>query len=147
MPRVKGVDGREYQWKLQGRAITEDQTSGKSSPHLRVRLLLRKLYPFDARLEEVSLPGSGGLTADFYLPGQRLMVEAHGRQHFEFVPHFHKDQWGFLRARQRDLTKQYWCELNDIHYCALPDDESESDWERRLRGNQEDGGGETSGME
>ncbi len=134
MPRVMGLDGRERQWKLRRRAVTEDQTAGKSAPHLLVRALLRRLYPFEARLEEVYLPGSNGLTADFYLPGQQLIVEAHGRQHFEFVSHFHKDRIGYLRAQQRDRQKQDWCELNDILYCALPDDESEAEWEGRIRG-------------
>ena len=130
---MTGLDGRTYQWNFCRRTVTEDQTRGKSSPHLLVRDLLRRLFPYETRLEEVRLPGSGGLTADFYLPSKKLMVEAHGRQHFEFVPYFHTDQLGFLKAHQRDLQKQNWCERNDIAYCALPDDESSSQWEYRLR--------------
>ncbi|AUS02887.1 protein of unknown function DUF723 [Vibrio phage 2.275.O._10N.286.54.E11] len=42
---------------------------------------------------------------DFYLPDYNLFVEYDGKQHYEFVPIFHKDTDGFNRAQHRDTVK------------------------------------------
>jgi hypothetical protein len=94
---------------------------------------LKKLFPLDRVLEEVTLEGTEGpLRADFFVPGRRLVVEVHGRQHYEYVPHFHRDRLGFLRHRGRDLQKREWCDLNSVVYVELPDTESDAQWGARV---------------
>jgi len=42
---------------------------------------------------------------DFYLPDHNVLIEFHGRQHYEFIPYFHKTLEGFNEAKKRDLFK------------------------------------------
>ena len=42
---------------------------------------------------------------DFYLPEYNLLIEFHGRQHYEFVPYFHKTYNVFEEQRMRDKWK------------------------------------------
>ena len=74
--------------------------------------------------EEVSLPGCG-LYLDIFMPSISLAIEVHGRQHYEFVPFFHKTKMDFLLARKRDRDKIEWCELNDIVLVSLPYNEED----------------------
>jgi hypothetical protein len=129
--KVQGLDGRTYHWSLKGHVPLGSEEAG-SEYHARARMLLAQLFPADRRLEEVGLPGSGDLRADFYLPARRLVVEVHGRQHYEFVAFFHKTFFGFLQHQRRDLEKQAWCVLNALTYCELPYDESDPEWSRRI---------------
>lgn len=128
--KIVGLDGRDYTWDLMGLSPLESEKSG-SSGHQACRLLLNCLFPAERVLEEVFLPGSGGLRGDFYLPGRRIMVEVHGRQHYEFVLHFHGSYAGFLASKGRDNNKRDWCERNRIEYVDLPDTDHEL-WSERI---------------
>jgi hypothetical protein len=64
-------------------------------------------------LEEFSIPETR-LAIDFYLPHNNLAFEYQGKQHDQFVAHFHGDKKGFERQKERDKRKRAWCELNDI---------------------------------
>lgn len=138
--KVTGLNGRKYTWNIGGREPRLNDTKGRSRPHLQMRLLLRKLFPFDVRMEEVPLPGSGGLKADFVILSEKLMVEVHGRQHYEFVQHFHITPEGFREAQQRDANKRKWCDVNGIRYVECPDNESVEQWKRRITNADEDSG-------
>jgi very-short-patch-repair endonuclease len=52
---------------------------------------------------------------DFYVKKLKLLVEVQGRQHTEFVKHFHGDKKAFLQQRARDNLKRVWVEENDFH--------------------------------
>lgn len=130
--KVKGLDGKMHTWYLVGYTVPPDDSVERSSLHLKGRSLLRKLFPLDKILEEVPLPGSGGLTADFVIVSRRLVVETHGEQHYKFVPHFHGTESSFKASQIRDSQKENWCQLNNLKYIELPFYESESEWEARL---------------
>ena len=125
--KVKGLDGREYNWPMKS-----SPKAKCSKGHQRARELLARLFPLEPRLEEVPLPGSRRLRADFYLPVSKLLVEVQGRQHGEFVGHFHGHGSGFLNAMGRDSRKRDWCELNEITYLELPDSEDDAAWRKRI---------------
>jgi hypothetical protein len=74
---------------------------------------LKEKFPYDTILCQWVLP-STQLRADFYIPTQRLMVEADGIGHRKFVPFFHGNEQGFDRHKQRDNTKEIFCKLNNI---------------------------------
>lgn len=131
--KVIGLNGREFTWKLVGHVPLGDDEQKRSQFHLAARDLLTKLFPCDRILEEVPLPGSGGLAADFFIPAEMLMVEVHGQQHYNFIPHFHTDRLGFLLSKKRDATKRYWCKLNNICLVELPYNEVPHEWSRRIR--------------
>lgn len=134
MKTVYGLDGKQYKFNLNGYS---KKSTKKSAPHLKVRALLQSLYPPHAILEEVLLPGTGKLRADFYLPSYSLMVEINGAQHSEYTPHFHgtADQLGrlkFGRAVANDKRKSDWCELNQIELIVLEHDDEEN-WREKFQ--------------
>lgn len=65
--------------------------------------IMQKLLPGEKiRTEE---PIGERLRLDIYCPAYKLAAEYHGRQHFEFVEHFHGDIQGFWESQKRDLRK------------------------------------------
>ena len=93
-----GLDGKEHKLILQS---TKRKTRAKSAPHQKALSLLLEILPGVVIFEEVTLPGCG-LYLDIFMPSISLAVEVHGRQHYEFVPFFHKTKADFLLARKRD---------------------------------------------
>lgn len=125
--RITGLDGKIRRWSPRSRP-----RSTASKGHLRCRSLLKRLFPSDPVLEEVALPGTNRLSADFYLPGRRLVLEINGRQHGEFVRHFHKTKMGLARSFGNDQAKAEWCRLNGIALVSLDDGEDDVAWEDRI---------------
>ena len=132
--KVLGFDGRQYPFPPSGKMPNDNDSRKRSSLHLRAREILRKMYPTERVLEEVVLPGTKGLSADFYLPYRKMVVECHGEQHYNFVRHFHGSKLNFLRSKRNDARKEEWCVLNNISLIELPYNEDKNEWEARLKG-------------
>lgn len=47
---------------------------------------------------------------DFYIKELDILVEVQGRQHDEFVKHFHSDRESFLASKRRDNLKKEYCD-------------------------------------
>jgi len=131
--QVKTLDGNLQNWQLTGH-YAHAKLENKSNLHMSARSLLKKQFPTLQTLEEVPIPvrRSEVLYLDFYLPMLKLAVEVHGEQHFKFVAFYHNNQLGFIKAQKRDREKQEWCEINNIQYVALPFDENEEEWLKRI---------------
>ncbi len=131
--QIVGLDDREYSWNL---SLYMNNKRTVSAGHKKARYLLKELFPFDPILEELTLPGTRPkLYADFFIVAQMLMVEVQGRQHYEYVPFFHKTIHNFFKSKKRDRLKAEWCENNDITLVDLNDQESINEWrEQILRG-------------
>lgn len=133
--KVIGLDGKSYKWQLSGYMR---ESTNPSSHHEKVREILKELFPTQIILEEVALPGSGRdvLFADFFIPHRRLLIEVHGRQHYEHVAHFHgTDTPGkikFYKSQQRDRNKKEWCDINNITFVELSYKEDENVWRRKI---------------
>jgi len=56
---------------------------------------------------------------DFYIPSKKLVIEYQGRQHFEFVSHFHKTKADFVQSKKRDELKRAWCIANKIRLLEI----------------------------
>lgn len=98
--------------------------------------IVKKIFPSDTILNEISLPGAGNkltktLYADILLPARKLVVEVHGEQHYKWVPHFHNTKKEFLISQMRDVRKKEWCELNGFTLIELPFDDKEN-WEKMI---------------
>ncbi len=130
--KVLGLDGRFHVWNLTCHQSPHDDVRPRSALHLEVRALLKSLWPTEPLLEEIHLPGSFGLFADFFLPKRKLMVESSGEQHFKFVSHFHGDLAGFKRSKVRDENKRKWCEINKFSFIELKYNEDISQWRQLL---------------
>jgi very-short-patch-repair endonuclease len=129
--KVLGFDGRDHDLSFKKHRYNSRRTKNKSSHHLKARDLLKELLPYEQIYEEVTLPGSrtqttGILYADFFLPKMFLMVEVHGRQHYEFCSFFHKTKMDFIKSKRRDKKKIEWCELNELDMVVLPFDKDET---------------------
>ena len=129
--KVKDFDGNEYNWPLKGHQPTFDETRPRSQLHLDVRALLRGMYPTSLILEEVPLPGTG-LFIDFYLPLRKVVVECHGKQHYQFIQHFHIDKRGFIASNNRDMRKLDWCHKNNLKVAILSHAETIDEWRTRI---------------
>jgi hypothetical protein len=129
---IIGLDDVEYKWKYH---LYQTQKSNASKPHIRARELLKKLYPFASISEEVPLVGTFKvrLVLDFYIHIQQLAIEVQGQQHYKFNSHFYQNKQAFCRAQSRDRSKIEWCKINNIDLVELPDNESNEQWEQRIR--------------
>lgn len=129
---VRDLDGHISRWCLSGN-ISKKSTN-KSEPHIKTKELLVNLFPTLQILEEVpiSLRRSETLYLDFYLPLKRYCIEVHGEQHYKFVPFYHNNLLGFIKAKKRDEDKKEWCNINDIKYIELPHNETLEQWTERI---------------
>ena len=129
-PRMKGLDGKEYPFKMVSRP-----KDNCSSYHKEAIELVKKIYPNATMLQEVSAKIGYGKTLylDIYLPTLNVAIEVDGEQHSERNDFFHKDRQAFLRAKFRDEQKKEWCELNDIKLIRF-DCKGREQWEELLRG-------------
>lgn len=137
MFRVVGFDNKEHKFnyvKNRQRKFLQN----KSSLHVLARELIEELFPGLSVYEEVTLPGSKKLGrssllyADFFIPDSMLVIEVHGRQHYQYCSFFHKDMIDFINAKRRDADKIEWCEMNDIKIAILPFDEKQK-WKNLIQ--------------
>ena len=56
---------------------------------------------------------------DFYLPDYSLVIEYHGKQHYEFNPYFHKNEENFFYCQNKDLEKKETAIKNGINYLSI----------------------------
>ena len=72
--------------------------------------IVQELFP-NQRVElEYNVAARGALFLDIYLPRLKIGFEFDGRQHFEYVEHFHGSRDNYLRAIRRDYEKTERCE-------------------------------------
>lgn len=128
---VKDLNGKEYDWKPRGKTYLFNAYS--SSPHNKVREMLKKIFPTQSILEEVSIKVTPRTTLylDFYLPMLRRAIEVHGEQHFSYNTKFHKTRQDFLKQQRNDRMKKEWCELNGINLTVLSSKDEEN-WTSEL---------------
>ena len=92
--KVVGLNGREYNLDL--KKYIKNDRSKRSFYHLRAREMIKDIFSGYTILEEVKLPGSVNpakksvLYLDFFIPNLMIGIEVHGKQHYEYVPYFHK---------------------------------------------------------
>lgn len=74
-----------------------------------MRKLIGECYGGFRLCEEEPIPQQDGvestLFVDFVIHELKLAIEVQGRQHFEYVPHFHKNMQGFEASQRRDAAK------------------------------------------
>ncbi len=98
--------------KFPARTISKKQTAARER--------IKREFGGQTILEEFTIPKSQ-LRIDFFLPNINIAIEVHGRQHFEFVKHFHGTKAKFAQAKKNDADKAKWCELNDIELIVWSD--------------------------
>lgn len=135
--KVIGFDNKEHKFNFSKNKKRRYQEN-KSSLHSKTREILKELFPRLSIYEEVTLPGSKRigrsslLYADFFIPELMLIIEVHGKQHYEYCSFFHKDIMDFLKSKKRDSDKIDWCLINDIKIVTLPYNE-EKQWKNLIQ--------------
>lgn len=136
MFKVVGFDSKEHKFNFTKNRARRYQEN-KSSLHTKARSLIRELFPNLSVYEEVTLPGSKKLGrssllyADFFLPEVMLIIEVHGKQHYEYCSFFHSNVMDFIKSRKRDEDKIEWCQINEIKIVTLPYNE-EKEWKNLI---------------
>lgn len=75
--------------------------------------LVRKVFKYNIILEEWHVNYKGQrLFFDVFIKDLGVLIEIQGRQHFEFVKHFHGSREGFLEQKKRDNFKLEYVEEN-----------------------------------
>ena len=74
------------------------------------------------RLDKFINPDTGArLELDLYNEELNLAIEYNGRQHYEFVPFFHRnDQEEFEKQKARDIIKEGYCDIFEIKLIIVP---------------------------
>ena len=68
--------------------------------------VLREMFPNNVILKEYYVKYKNvRLFFDFFIKDLGILVEVQGRQHTEFVPHFHTDKRAFYDQKRRDNMK------------------------------------------
>lgn len=77
---------------------------------------LRELFPYTRVARQVYVKYKGKrLFFDFYIKELDVYIECQGRQHTEYVRHFHKNMFGFMESKERDKLKQdYVCDTDSL---------------------------------
>lgn len=55
------------------------------------------------------------IRADFYLPKQNCIIEFNGKQHYEYMPEYHKSEGSFKYQQERDAELEKYCLKNNIN--------------------------------
>lgn len=128
--KYTGLDGKQYSINF-AYYQNNSNISRKSKYHLMARELIRDMFPANPIFEEVTVPGTR-MHIDFFLPTQYMIVEVHGEQHYKDNSFFYESVADFISAKQRDKSKQEWCEINNLKYIELPYKETIDEWRKRL---------------
>lgn len=106
--KLKDINGRET-------SINHKNSDApyKSNIQAECGAIIQDFFPFENLWKEFTIPGSR-LSIDFLLPRRKLVVEVDGRQHDEYVAHFHghPGKKGFAESKKRDTMKEQWCSEN-----------------------------------
>jgi hypothetical protein len=102
-------------------------SGGDSKGEVECRRVLQAYFPgrqfAKARPDFLRNEVTGGkvnLELDCYQEDLKLGVEYSGRQHYEFVPHFHENKDAFTMQKYRDYMKRNLCEKNGVKLIEVP---------------------------
>ena len=80
-----------------------------------VYLILQKEFPFTYIEKEYFVNyRNNRLFFDFFIKSLNICIECQGRQHFQFIKHFHGDKEKFYEQKRRDNLKLEYCLDNDL---------------------------------
>ena len=85
---------------------------GKAFPKCRPDFLKNNVTSTDISTYNMEL--------DCYNDDLKLAVEYNGRQHYNYVPHFHKNREAFYNQKYRDELKRIKCREHGVHLIEVP---------------------------
>ena len=118
---------------------TPVKTPKDSKLEIACRSALQRMFkrPFDKIrpdwLRNVVTGGKWNLEIDCYDEELKIAVEAQGRQHYEFIPYFHRTYETFLNQKYRDEIKRMKCKEQGVILIEVPYTTKDEDVENYLR--------------
>lgn len=100
--------------------------SKDSSGEIECRKVLSDIFkrPFNKDrpdfLRNTVTGGNFNLELDCFESDLRLACEYDGRQHYEYVPFFHKNKEAFYNQKYRDYMKKNLCKENGVNLIVVP---------------------------
>lgn len=125
----EGTWSSNYYYDKNSGKISSQKKKGaprQSSGEIECRRVLRKIFnkPFNSvRPNFLNNPVTGGnhnLEIDCYDHNLRLGCEYQGKQHYIYIPFFHKNKEAFLNQKYRDDMKKRMCKENGINLIEVP---------------------------
>jgi hypothetical protein len=121
---MKNYDKKYYDY--DDKSKRKSGGGGDSKGETECRRVLQSVFgrPFNKiRPNFLSNPVTDGgynLEIDCYDHDLRLGIEYHGKQHYEYVPYFHKNKEAFYNQKYRDELKKRMCKDNGIVLIEVP---------------------------
>lgn len=127
----KGTYSSKYMYLLPGLETRKKQRGVRqpikeSKGEKRCREVLEKIFNKkfpNCRPDFLNNPVTGGshnLELDCFCDELKLCVEYSGKQHYEYIPYFHKNKEAFQNQKYRDFMKKTMCKDNDITLIEVP---------------------------
>lgn len=81
--------------------------------------IIKTYFPLNVIVKEHYVNYKGNrLFFDYFIKDLGVLIEVQGRQHIDYVPHFHEDKEKFLAQKKRDNLKIEYVQEND-KYCLV----------------------------
>ncbi len=87
--------------------------NSKSTGQRTLAEILEIIWPNICIYEEMPCFGTQ-LKIDLYIPSLGIAFEFDGEQHSKYTPFFHGSRYNYIRAKNRDESKEQWCKNNNI---------------------------------
>lgn len=114
-----------------------EKVKGESKGETLCRELAQKIFgkPFEKIRPDFLKNDVTGKNLELDIFNQELMlaIEFNGRQHYEYIPFFHKNKHDFLTQRYRDEMKKVKCKENGIRLIEVRYDTKPTDIESQIR--------------
>ncbi len=118
---IRLLNGKTTNLKIKKYKIDKKKKSRSSFQH-KIGLQLKEEFPHDIIFEEVRIPNEN-FVLDFFIPSASIVIECHGRQHYEHVKFFHNTVGDYHAQLDRDMRKRDWCELNGFKLVEIKYDD------------------------
>lgn len=125
---VKSLDGKEF--KITASSQTDKK---KSKLHLLAISKLKTISGMTFFTEVLIEPiFRKKLYLDIFIPLAKIVIEVNGKQHYNYISHFHSSKSAWSKSISNDQIKRDWCKHNDFLLLELKFDETKK-WEEQIK--------------
>lgn len=119
--RLKTLSGK-LKYKNCKKYLIDWDKKQKSGYQTQVKDFLSQFWSKDVVYSEFPVFGSK-MTIDLFNATRMIGIEVQGEHHGQYIQFFSKSRAGYLSQIKRDVSKQKWCEINEIKLLEIyPED-------------------------
>lgn len=121
--KFKTLQGRLIPVKKVNSYLIDWDSKSRSKFQFIVKQILKEYWKNHVVFEELPVVGTR-YSLDLFNGNRNIAIECQGRQHTEYIPHFHnKNKVNFLYQLHKDDAKRKFCEINKIRLVEIFEDE------------------------